>query len=80
MTNPPMNWGYPREWDGFLHALTRGQYEKTNPTDIFSDPGRFFNQIGMYFDGAVEEYNWICLLIGIIPFFLYPRMQKRERA
>jgi hypothetical protein len=80
MTNPPMNWVYPREWDGFLHALTRGQYEKTNPTDIFSDPGRFFNQIGMYFDGAVEEYNWVCLLIGLIPFFLYPRMQKRERA
>jgi hypothetical protein len=28
MTNPPMNWGYPRTWDGFIHAFTRGQYER----------------------------------------------------
>ena len=38
MTNPPMNWGYPRTWEGFLHALTRGQYERANPT---SDPLRW---------------------------------------
>ncbi|MBR0197052.1 MAG: DUF2723 domain-containing protein [Kiritimatiellae bacterium] len=25
--NPPMNWGYPRTWDGFKHAIMRGQYE-----------------------------------------------------
>ncbi|MEN9732294.1 MAG: hypothetical protein RLZ45_289, partial [Verrucomicrobiota bacterium] len=22
MTNPPMNWGYPRTWEGFIHAFT----------------------------------------------------------
>ena len=32
MSNPPMNWGYPRTWEGFIHAFTRGAYEKTSPT------------------------------------------------
>src|SRR6202044_3261381 len=25
MTNPPMEWGYPRTVEGFWHALSRGQ-------------------------------------------------------
>ncbi len=25
MTNPPMQWGYPRTVEGFFHALSRGQ-------------------------------------------------------
>ena len=44
MTNPPMQWGYPRTVEGFIHAFTRGQYEKTNPTDIIGDPMRFIGQ------------------------------------
>ena len=28
MTNPPMNWGYPRTPQGFKHAITRGQYDR----------------------------------------------------
>ena len=32
MTNPPLNWGYPRTVAGFFHALTRGQYERIHPT------------------------------------------------
>ncbi|MBQ6137076.1 MAG: hypothetical protein IJI73_06875, partial [Kiritimatiellae bacterium] len=27
LRNPPMNWGYPRTWEGFKHAIQRGQYE-----------------------------------------------------
>jgi hypothetical protein len=64
MTNPPMNWGYPRTWEGFLHALTRGQYERANPT---SDPLRFLEQLRGYFDGAIAEFNLVYLLIGLIP-------------
>jgi hypothetical protein len=50
-TNPPMNWGYPRTWDGFIHAFTRGQYEKTNPS---TDPTILFRQLWMYAQGAQE--------------------------
>jgi tetratricopeptide (TPR) repeat protein len=77
MTNPPMNWGYPRTVEGFIHAFTRGQYDKTNPT---SDPKRFFEQIMMYKDGAVEEFNFVNLIIGLLPFFFYKKMLKRDRG
>ena len=77
MTNPPMNWGYPRTWDGFIHAFSRGQYEKTNPTTDF---WKFLNQVRMYGEGAVEEFNFAYLLIGVVPFLLWSRMQKRERS
>lgn len=30
LRNPPMNWGYPRTWEGFKHAIMRGQYEAIN--------------------------------------------------
>jgi len=40
MTNPPMNWGYPRTEEGFWHALFRGQYDKTNP---ISDVRKLFD-------------------------------------
>lgn len=77
MTNPPMNWGYPRTEEGFWHALTRGQYEQANPT---SDPGRLFGQLWMYVEGATDEFGLVYLLIGVIPFLFYFRMQKREQA
>ncbi len=77
MTNPPMNWGYPRTAEGFVHAFTRGQYEKTNPS---LDIGLLFAQIQMYAQGAKEEFNWANLLIGLVPFAFLNRMQRRERA
>jgi tetratricopeptide (TPR) repeat protein len=80
MSNPPMNWGYPRTLEGFIHALTRGQYEKTNPTNFFNDPQRFIMQLGMYFEGAKEEFNLVNLVLALVPFLFFLRMQKRERA
>src|SRR5439155_26162293 len=68
MTNPPLNWSYPRTWHGFLHALTRGQYEGTHPT---SSLDRFIEQMGILLNGAVEEFNLAYLLIGLIPFFYF---------
>ena len=77
MSNPPLNWGYPRTVFGFFHAFTRGQYEKINPTTNFLT---FLKQIGMYVTGAVEEFNLIYLLLALIPFLFFKRMQKRERS
>ena len=54
MTDPPMQWGYPRTVDGFFHALSRGQYEKANPTDVLHDPGRFMMQLGMLVSGLAH--------------------------
>ena len=79
-TNPPMNWAYPRTFDGFLHAITRGQYERISPTDVFGDPLRFGRQLWMYFSGAVEEFHIVFLLLALLPFAFLKRMGKRERA
>jgi tetratricopeptide (TPR) repeat protein len=80
MSNPPLNWGYPRTEEGFMHAFTRGQYEKTNPTNIFVAPGRFVRQMWDYTCGLADESTLVYLAFAVIPFLFLFRMQKRERA
>ncbi len=80
MTNPPMEWGYPREIGGFIHAFTRGQYEQTHPTDIIGDPLRFLTQLGMLGRGIVEEFNWVYMFLALVPFLFFFKMHRRERA
>jgi thioredoxin-like negative regulator of GroEL len=80
MTNPPMEWGYPRTVEGFVHAFTRGQYEKTNPTDIIHDPLRFITQLSMLGDGIIEEFNWLYSFLALVPFAFFFKLHKRERA
>lgn len=88
MSNPPMQWGYPRTLEGFIHAFTRGQYEKIKPTDGVGEGFEWFTslvftyakQLLMYFDGMDNEFNLICVLIAIGVFLFYRGMQKRERS
>ena len=80
MTCPPMQWGYPRTVEGFFHALSRGQYEKASPTDVFADPMRFFMQLGLLLDGLSTSFSWVCLFIALLPFFFIFKMKNRERA
>ncbi len=65
-TNPPINWGYPRTWEGFIHAITRGQYEKIVPADIFS--AQFVRQIGEYMSDLRAKFTLPVALLGILPF------------
>ncbi len=69
LRNPPMNWGYPRTWEGFKHAITRGQYEKLAPTDIFSS--RFLKQIGSYFTDLRTQFTLLVAPLGFLPFALW---------
>ncbi|HEX5222095.1 MAG TPA: DUF2723 domain-containing protein [Verrucomicrobiae bacterium] len=89
MSNPPMQWGYPRTLEGFIHAFTRGQYEKISPTrgvgDTFLDQCSSFittysKQLLMYLDGLDNEFNLVCVLIALGVFLFYRQMQKRERS
>ncbi len=66
LRNPPMNWGYPRTWEGFKHAITRGQYEKISPSDIFSS--RMFSQVGFYFTDLRVQFTLIVATLGLLPF------------
>jgi tetratricopeptide (TPR) repeat protein len=80
MTDPPMQWGYPRTVEGFFHALSRGQYEKTNPSDIIHDPGRFIMQLGIMVSDIASEFNWVLVFVALVPVLFFFKMQKRERS
>ena len=80
MTCPPMQWGYPRTVEGFFHALSRGQYEKANPTDIVHDPMRFIMQLGILMGGLAESFSWVAIFVAVLPFFFIFKMKSRERA
>lgn len=80
MTNPPMEWGYPRTVEGFWHALSRGQYDKVTPTDIFHDPKHFMIELGMLVNGVADAYSWVFMFFALLPLFFIFKMQKRERA
>src|SRR5438445_7490383 len=78
MSNPPLNWGYPRTVTGFFHAFTRGQYERIHPTpDILTYCKQFYYTI---IEGTLTEFNLVYLAVGVLVFFFYRRMQLRERA
>ena len=80
MTDPPMQWGYPRTVEGFWHALSRGQYDKINPTDVFHDFHRFVVELGMLVDGVEDAFSRVYMFFAFLPLFFLFKMQKRERA
>jgi len=80
MTNPPMEWGYPRTVDGFFEALSRGQYNKVTPTDIFRDPYHFLIELVMLVQGVADAYSWVYMFFALLPLFFFFKMQRRERA
>jgi hypothetical protein len=55
MTNPPMNWGYARTTDGFFHMVSRGQFERANPTSNLS---AYAYQLWMFGKMAGKELGW----------------------
>ena len=69
LRNPPMNWAYPRTWEGFKHAITRGQYEKITPSDMFSDI--FIHQIGAYLSDLRGQFTLPITLLGFLPFTVW---------
>ena len=79
MTNPPMEWGYPRTVEGFFHALTRGQYDKINPTNIIADPMMFMEQLKLLAKGVADAFNWVYMFLALLPFLFFFKMQRRER-
>ncbi|HVV70949.1 MAG TPA: DUF2723 domain-containing protein, partial [Verrucomicrobiae bacterium] len=80
MTNPPMQWDYPRTVDGFLAALSRGQYEQPNPTNLIAEPGRFLGQLVMLVGGIGESFTWVGAMAALVPFVFLRQLANRERA
>lgn len=64
--NPPINWGYPRTWEGLMHAITRGQYEKVTLANVFSV--RFLLQIGAYLRDLRAQFFAPVAWLAVLPF------------
>src|SRR6185369_8271948 len=80
MTDPPMQWGYPRTVEGFFHAISRGQYDKVHPTNLAADPMRFVLQLGILVSNLADSFSWVGLFVALLPFLFLFKMQKRELA
>ena len=92
MTNPPMNWAYPRTPQGFKHAVTRGQYDRIAPSTLkrmFIDynhdatkpeqvSGFNFGQSRIFIEEAAEEFSLSYLLLAGMPLVFVTRMRLRE--
>lgn len=88
LTNPPMNWAYPRTADNLKYAIVRGQYD--NPSkeavDSFSRFALDCNengipdggQVGVFIDETLQEFNPAYILLALLPFGLLIRMRSRE--
>ena len=82
LRNPPMNWGYPRTWEGFKHAIMRGQYEAIGvPT--FNGAGHFFDFIGKqmvhYFEDVKVQFTDLLLFFAPVPFIAGHWVVSRDR-
>ncbi|MBP5791830.1 MAG: hypothetical protein J6W80_06225, partial [Kiritimatiellae bacterium] len=71
LRNPPMNWGYPRTWEGFKHAIQRGQYEAIG-FPSFTGVGDFlkffFRQMWHYFGDVRLQFTDILIPFLAVPF------------
>lgn len=80
-TNPPMNWGYAATKEGFVHAVTRGQYEKIQTASFFSY--EFFLKIKLFLEAMVNQYSLPLTLLGLITIallYIWIRVKPRGRS
>jgi len=70
--NPPMNWGYPRTWEGFKHAIMRGQYEAIG----FQIPQ--FEVILNYFEDVRVQFTDLLIPFAAVPFAAGHWIVKKE--
>lgn len=73
--NPPMNWGYPRTWEGFKHAITRGQYQALSPA---FKPMAFIKQAVMYFRELEDQFTLPVVLLALVPVFYLRRIRRKD--
>jgi hypothetical protein len=63
----PMQFGYPRTWEGFKHTLMRGQYERVVFSPVFSR--EYLGQMWWYMRLLNGQYIFPVGLLGLLPLF-----------
>jgi len=76
MTNPPVNFAYPRTVAGFFHTVSRGQFERANPT---ADVGQFLAQLWILTKETGRGFGWLYFVFIPLPFCVSRRTGKRSR-
>lgn len=67
-TNPPMNWGYAATKQGFLHAVTRGQYEQLSMSSVFST--KFMLQVKLLAETMINQYSLPVAVFALVPIYV----------
>ena len=85
LRNPPMNWGYPRTWDGFKHAITRGQYEAIKATPLFCSNVKtlfinrqFLEQLTYYFSDLRMQFTLVAATLALVPFTFWKVIVRKK--
>ncbi|MBI3985572.1 MAG: DUF2723 domain-containing protein [Lentisphaerae bacterium] len=74
--NPPMNWAYPRTWEGFKHSVTRGQYQKLNGAWA---PTEFVDQAVAYLGELESQFTIIPMLAVFVLVFCWRQFDRRTK-
>lgn len=61
----PMQFGYPRTWEGFRHTVMRGQYERIAPSNVFSI--HYLKQLAWYVELLIQQFIFPLGLIALFP-------------
>jgi hypothetical protein len=77
MTNPPVNWGYDRTLQGFIHGITRGHFEDWDPTHNL---GRFLQQAWTAGKQTGASLGWPYLALAVAPFGVLPLTGRGARV
>ena len=82
LRNPPMNWGYPRTWEGFKHAIQRGQYEAIAAPNVLSLEYLLytFKRFGFYLQDLRMQFTLVAAALALIPFALFKVLASRAKA
>jgi hypothetical protein len=75
--NPPVNWGYPRMADGFVHTITRGQYERLQSSP---DVATWLRQLVGYARITGNDVGIPYLIAALIPAFFLRRLPRPQRT
>lgn len=80
-TNPPMNWGFAATKQGFLHSITRGQYEQIHIALPWTP--KFWTQMSLFVEALLKQYSWPVGLFAVVPFVVlfgdWQRLKHRSR-
>lgn len=77
MTTPPVNWGYPRTVEGYLHVIGRGQYEKI--TVIVCDPLHFLQLWQQWMARVAGGVGWVQLFVVAMPACFFGQLGRTTR-